>query len=403
MFWSKSPVAVVDSIPKYRSAHENSKIIYHLLWRRNSWTVENLSIVKIDSSVFCRGGRGGTVVTRSAGSQPSHVIPDAIRVAMRAVDASTAGTNATYVETVLPDEHESVFVEIPVDKSSEMEMGVEHEHHIRHHHESRQTVGKINDELRFSIIDAVYLRPAIWDHGRELRNLGQRKDHFIEIAALLSTDENLLSYTSGKLIQPRWKYFSAMMFLDRLSNSSTSFSGANTSVCNEINDAALVHQESFLGKRNADGNLTTVDSSSHFINGRCRIRKAMISTSNTVDGESTESTILATEDEYSAFCNSLIYPLREIGSMNRLEYIKLQKVIRDTVHEKQMELLENTFHQVYSKTGSYVHRMCKLERNPEIPTHVMRVADSVHRFGLLLCKNSLVFVGRILVSDRREM
>lgn len=72
-------------------------------------------------------------------------------------------------------------------------MGVEHEHHITHHHESRRTVGKINDELRFSIIDAVYLRPAIWDHGRELRNLGQRKDHFIEIAALLSTDENLLS------------------------------------------------------------------------------------------------------------------------------------------------------------------------------------------------------------------
>ncbi|EFO18455.1 hypothetical protein, variant [Loa loa] len=284
--------------------------------------------------------------------------------AIHTVDASTAAASATYVDNMLPDEHESVFVEIPVDKSNEMEMGVEHERHVPHHHDSRQTIGKINDELRFSIIDAVYLRPAIWDHGRELRNLGQRKDHFIEIAALLSTDENLLSChdiekqwknlkdsyfklrkkvkidASGKLVQPRWKYFSAMMFLDRLSNGSGSYSEANTSVYDEI-DAAVVHQEPFLGKRNADGNLTAIASGRHFVDGRCRIRKAVISASNTIDGESAESTVLATEDEYSAFCNSLIYPLREIGSMNRLEYIKLQKVIRDAIHEKQMELLEN--------------------------------------------------------------
>ncbi|EJW87835.1 hypothetical protein WUBG_01252 [Wuchereria bancrofti] len=304
------------------------------------------------------------MVMRDASSQSSH-IPNAVRVALRAVDASTAATSTTYVETMLTDEHESVFVEIPVEKSSEMEMGVEHEQHIPHHHESQQTIGKINDELRFSIIDAVYLRPAIWDHGRELRNLGQRKDHFIEIAALLSTDENLLSChdiekqwknlkdsyfklrkkvkidTSGKLIQPRWKYFSAMMFLDRLGSSSSLYSGANTSVYDEINDAAFVRQESFLGKRSADGNLTTIASGRNTVDGRYRIKKAMISTSNTVDGESAESTVFATEDEYSAFCNSLIYPLRKIGSMNRLEYVKLQKVIHDAIHDKQMELLEN--------------------------------------------------------------
>lgn len=52
------------------------------------------------------------MVTRSVSSQSSHVVPHAIRVAMRAVDASTAATSATYVETVLPDEHESVFVEV---------------------------------------------------------------------------------------------------------------------------------------------------------------------------------------------------------------------------------------------------------------------------------------------------
>lgn len=49
---------------------------------------------------------------RSASNQSSHVIPDAIRVAMRAIDGSAAAPSATYVETMLPDEHESVFVEV---------------------------------------------------------------------------------------------------------------------------------------------------------------------------------------------------------------------------------------------------------------------------------------------------
>lgn len=52
------------------------------------------------------------MMMRNANSQSSHVIPDAIRAAMRAIDGSTAATSATYVETVLPDEHESVFVEV---------------------------------------------------------------------------------------------------------------------------------------------------------------------------------------------------------------------------------------------------------------------------------------------------
>nr|CTP82022.1 Bm7262 [Brugia malayi] len=93
---------------------------------------------------------------------------------------------------------------------------------------------------------------------------------------------------------PRWKYFSAMMFLDRLSSSSSLYSEANTSVYDEINDAAFVCQESFLGKRTA-GNLTIV-SGRNTVDGRYRTRKGIISTSNTVDGESVESTVLATKD-----------------------------------------------------------------------------------------------------------
>ncbi|KAK6106442.1 hypothetical protein QQG55_24245 [Brugia pahangi] len=122
------------------------------------------------------------------------------------------------------------------------------------------------------------------------------------------------------------------MFLNPLSGSSSLYSEANTLVYDEINDAAFVRQESFLGKRTA-GNLTIV-SGRNTVNGRYRTKKGIISTSNTVDGESAESTVLATKN----LSNWLIYPLRKIGSMNQL---KLQKVIHDAIHEKQMELLED--------------------------------------------------------------
>lgn len=51
-------------------------------------------------------------MTRNAPVQTSLLIPAAIRVAMRAADASTASTSATYLETVLPEGHESVFMEV---------------------------------------------------------------------------------------------------------------------------------------------------------------------------------------------------------------------------------------------------------------------------------------------------
>ena len=36
---------------------------------------------------------------------------------------------------------------------------------------------------------------------------------------------------------------------------------------------------------------------------------------------------------------SLIFPLREIGRTNRMEYVKLEKTIRDVVYEAQMRIL----------------------------------------------------------------
>uniref|UniRef100_A0A0N5ARP1 MADF domain-containing protein n=1 Tax=Syphacia muris TaxID=451379 RepID=A0A0N5ARP1_9BILA len=114
-----------------------------------------------------------------------------------------------------------------------------------------QKGGKINDDLRYLIIEQVAQRPAIWDHGRAPKCLGRRKDHFIEIAALLSTDDNVLSCydvekqwknlkdtyiktrkklvidEGGCIVPPRWKFFSAMMFLDQLGTDAANSSNTN--------------------------------------------------------------------------------------------------------------------------------------------------------------------------------
>uniref|UniRef100_A0A915AD45 MADF domain-containing protein n=1 Tax=Parascaris univalens TaxID=6257 RepID=A0A915AD45_PARUN len=150
-------------------------------------------------------------------------------------------------------------MEIPLNKNGEAD------NHLLAHPDARHEAAKINDELRFSIIDAVYLRPAIWDHGREPKSLGQRKDYFIEIAALLSTEDNILSCydiekqwknlkdtylktrkkvvtdESGCIVPPRWKFFSAMTFLDQLGVPQTSSSASSSQ-----------HSHTLLGKRTCD-------------------------------------------------------------------------------------------------------------------------------------------------------
>lgn len=258
------------------------------------------------------------------------------RITMRAANA------AAYTELLLPRPSTQTSMEIPLKQKSDPEG------HPLIHGDVHPESGKINDELRYSIIDAVYLRPAIWDHGREPKSLGQRKDHFIEIAALLSTESNILSCydiekqwknlkdtyfktkkklvtdESGCIVPPRWKFFSAMMFLDQLGNDQ----GTN----------ATSRADSVLGKRNADRKLL-------------QRRSVESSSVHCADVPRTSSTTKAgpelchlSDDEYTVFCNSLIYPLREIGSISRVELLKLQKEIRDAVHEKQMALLQSERH-----------------------------------------------------------
>ncbi|VDD95476.1 unnamed protein product [Enterobius vermicularis] len=228
--------------------------------------------------------------------------------------------------------------------------GVEQDNDLTHSN-GQQEGGKINDDLRYLIIEQVAERPAIWDHGREPKCLGQRKDHFIEIAALLSTENNVLTCydiekqwknlkdtyiktrkklvtdESGCVVPPRWKFYSAMMFLDQIGT--------------EPNTPTSSNSLTILGKRNSRSSRLSVRK--HSVPDIPSEARNKTSKSCPLTKPLTEFRTYP-EDECTAFCNSLIYPLREIGSINRLELLKLQKEIQDTIHAKRMALLQANSH-----------------------------------------------------------
>ncbi|MFH4976086.1 hypothetical protein AB6A40_002795 [Gnathostoma spinigerum] len=234
----------------------------------------------------------------------------------------------------------------------------------------------MNDELRFSIIDAVYLRPSIWSTVRDQpRNLMQRKEDFIEIANLLSTDDSKLTCydiekqwknlkdtyfkvrkrlvydEAGCMVPPRWKFFSAMMFLDQSgsaengandghsntnhdasisNNADRNHANHNTSISNNINTETA----SILGKRSGNGCIVAKKLSEGMKQSSAPPPPQL----KDVDSEANLRSF-SVDDEYSAFCMSLVWPLREIGGVSRVELLRLQKVIRDSIHETQMSLL----------------------------------------------------------------
>ncbi|KIH52993.1 hypothetical protein ANCDUO_16890 [Ancylostoma duodenale] len=207
----------------------------------------------------------------------------------------------------------------------------------------------ITDEIRFSIIDAVYLRPGIWDCQREKTVGPSRKELFVEVTNLINQQNQLdpeltpeevekqwknlkdtyvktrkkLSYNNDSMpVTPKWKFYSSLMFLDDLFN---------------------VHRN--VQKRRIDE--VSGSSQSALISGK------RIPPPPSEDPED--------EDEYMAFCEllkinkhqyykyltfvfpvsgrSLLHPLREIAYKDRIQYLKVQKAIRDLLHDAQMDML----------------------------------------------------------------
>ncbi|EYC15904.1 hypothetical protein Y032_0035g3037 [Ancylostoma ceylanicum] len=185
----------------------------------------------------------------------------------------------------------------------------------------------ITDEIRFSIIDAVYLRPGIWDCQREKTVGPSRKELFVEVTNLINQQNQLdpeltpeevekqwknlkdtyvktrkkLSYNNDSMpVTPKWKFYSSLMFLDDLFN---------------------VHRN--VQKRRIDE--VSGSSQNALISGK------RIPPPPSEDPED--------EDEYMAFCRSLLHPLREIAYKDRIQYLKVQKAIRDLLHDAQMDML----------------------------------------------------------------
>ncbi|KAK6052095.1 hypothetical protein COOONC_10400 [Cooperia oncophora] len=182
----------------------------------------------------------------------------------------------------------------------------------------------ITDEIRFSIIDAVYLRPGIWDCQREKTVGPSRKELFVEVTNLINQQNQLdpeltrewfllftlltlvnplgvyhsLSYNNDTSmpVTPKWKFYSSLMFLD---------------------DLFSVHRN--VTKRRID----EVSGSSQ----NAIVHAKRIPPPPSEDAED--------EDEYMAFCRSLLHPLREIAYKDRIQYLKVQKAIRDLLHDAQ--------------------------------------------------------------------
>nr|CDJ83882.1 MADF domain containing protein [Haemonchus contortus] len=186
----------------------------------------------------------------------------------------------------------------------------------------------ITDEIRFSIIDAVYLRPGIWDCQREKTVGPSRKELFVEVTNLINQQNQLdpeltpeevekqwknlkdtyvktrkkLSYNNDSMpVTPKWKFYSSLMFLD---------------------DLFSVHSRN-ISKRRIDD--VTGPSQTSMVSAK------RIPPPPSEDAED--------EDEYMAFCRSLLHPLREIAYKDRIQYLKVQKAIRDLLHDAQMDML----------------------------------------------------------------
>ncbi|VDL71591.1 unnamed protein product [Nippostrongylus brasiliensis] len=183
----------------------------------------------------------------------------------------------------------------------------------------------ITDEIRFSIIDAIYLRPGIWDCQREKTVGPSRKELFVEVTNLINQQNQLdpeltpeevekqwknlkdtyvktrkkLSYSSDNMtpVTPKWKFYSSLMFLD---------------------DLFSVHRS--LSKRRLD-----------------EVTGSSQNTGKRIPPPPSEEA--DEEDEYMAFCRSLLHPLREIAYKDRIQYLKVQKAIRDLLHDAQMDML----------------------------------------------------------------
>ncbi|KAH7728428.1 Protein MADF-10 [Aphelenchoides avenae] len=206
------------------------------------------------------------------------------------------------------------------------------------------------------------------------------KDTYVKVKKKAQVDEN------GLIVMPRWRFFNAMLFIDpdayvtedrllsdpqlirtmkrQLAAGKTAEAGpmrkelrlrpdaqelANMQpdlssglIAEEVTVSTDVKSARACGSAVRDEGYITrpLEKASDYAtapNGPCTKRKDK--REDAYDPRSVTPAYY--EDEYSAFCSSLVHPLREIGSGSRVEFLRLQKTIRDAIYETQMRMLSS--------------------------------------------------------------
>lgn len=183
---------------------------------------------------------------------------------------------------------------------------------------------QVTDSVRFAMCEAIGHRTALWDSSREKCSSAARKKLFGEVVGVINSQfvlsppmsieeiekhwKNLkdtyvktrrkITYDQdGCLIRPKWKFFEALTFLDAANQSDFAVKKRNLSM-------------SFPGQ-------------SYDLYHGPPVKKDKLDEIPT--------------DEYMEFCRSLYLPLKEIGYKDRVQWLKIQKTIRDVVYEAQLE------------------------------------------------------------------
>ncbi|CAI5438535.1 unnamed protein product [Caenorhabditis angaria] len=187
-----------------------------------------------------------------------------------------------------------------------------------------QANSPIGDNIRFAIIDAVNVRPGIWDTSREKINVQTKRNLFIEVTEVINrqfglnppllveevekTFKNLkdtyvktrkkISFNcDGSIIRPKWKFFDALLFLD----------------------IPLTQVNGSIGLKRS------------FPREQFQLMDPIAEDVKRIKNEES--------DEFMTFCRSLYHPLKEIAHKDRIQYLKLQKTIIDLIHNTQMDVL----------------------------------------------------------------
>uniref|UniRef100_A0AC34GSU5 MADF domain-containing protein n=1 Tax=Panagrolaimus sp. ES5 TaxID=591445 RepID=A0AC34GSU5_9BILA len=230
----------------------------------------------------------------------------------------------------------------------------------------RNTTAIYSDQLRHLIIQEIAKRPSLWDtKSREPLSLVSRKKSFAEIAENLSTDdvplqaadiekqwknlkdtyykvkkkyvEAVASNPTETVPAPKWRFYSALLFIDSI----------------EENDqpAEPVEEEQPSQHRTRKRKSTPGTSSKNAeareakkiaaVKAQSEIPEIKPKLESPPKVPSTDSVyVMEEEDDYASFCRYLNGKFREIGSINRTEFLKVQKQINDIIFETQIRLTE---------------------------------------------------------------